>query len=94
MRFFFSPFLQAVDQDTDGDGRLIVDLTGVGFLGSGGIHVLFDHLDRLGAVLVNPRGIAVRALSIVGFPCLVVVPVDRPSRIEGPRLADRSGAAQ
>jgi len=81
-------FERAVSLAVQRHGRLIMDLTGVEFIGSGGIHVLYDQLEHLVAVLVTPDDIAARALSIVRFPCLVVVPPGR-----GGDLASRIAAA-
>jgi anti-anti-sigma factor len=69
-------FEQAVAQTSRQHRRLIMDLTGVEFLDSSGIHTLYAHLEFLVAVLVTEDHIVARALSNVSFPCLIVVPLD------------------
>ncbi|WP_037078597.1 STAS domain-containing protein [Pseudonocardia spinosispora] len=51
--------------------RLVLDLTGVVFIGSVGISALYRHADRLAAVLVAPGSLIARALSIAGFSMLI-----------------------
>ena len=71
-------FDRALAQAAAHHSRLIIDLTAVTFLGSTAIHTLYAHLGSLVAVLVTPDNTAARSLSIVTFPCLVVVPTDQP----------------
>ncbi|HEY1969747.1 MAG TPA: STAS domain-containing protein [Pseudonocardia sp.] len=79
-------FDQAVINALRAHSRLIVDLTGAQFLASVGIRTLWLHLDQITAVLVAADSMIARALSICGFPKLVIVPpsvgggpIDRPA---------------
>jgi anti-sigma B factor antagonist len=46
---------------------VVVDLTAVRYLDSAGINVLYDHVDKLEALLVAPDGVITRALRIAGL---------------------------
>jgi anti-anti-sigma factor len=78
-------FNQAVVNALREHPRLIVDLTGAQFLASVGIRTLWLHLDRITAVLVGADSMIARALSICGFPKLVILPPsDGPPHGPGP----------
>lgn len=53
--------------------NVIVDLTGVNFISSGGIGSLYRHSERLAAVLVAEPSLIHRALVYAGFTRLVPV---------------------
>ena len=68
-----APFLRA--HLTPIDGKLIVDLTGVTFLSSAGISVLFDTYRRLGGgmTLGRPSDHVRMVLEVVGLEGLIEV---------------------
>ncbi|BBY30245.1 STAS domain-containing protein [Mycolicibacterium sediminis] len=72
----FTTALEAAVEGSDAEApRVEVDLTGVDYLDSGGINVLFTHADRI-RVVANP--ILVPVLTISGFTELAPV---EPARV-------------
>jgi anti-sigma B factor antagonist len=59
-------FRRALDDAPAGD-RLVVDLTGVGYLDSAGVKVLYDHLDRNPELIIDPDAVILRVLAITGL---------------------------
>jgi anti-anti-sigma factor len=59
--------------DTGENERLILDLTGVDYLYSAGIQVIYDHLDRHPELLVGTDSVLPRLLSITGLDELFTV---------------------
>ena len=59
-------FRQALD-DSTGPGRLVLDLTGVEYLDSAGVKVLYDHLGQYPEVLVSSGTVILRVLAITGL---------------------------
>ncbi len=48
-------------------GRLVVDLTGVGYLDSAGVKVLYDYLGRDPELIIEPDAVILRVLAITGL---------------------------
>lgn len=69
-------FERAIASAAGAHELLIVDLTGVTFLGGGAIHILERHLHNLVGVLVAADRCAARALRSAGFPCVVAMELD------------------
>ncbi|HEY2518848.1 MAG TPA: STAS domain-containing protein [Streptosporangiaceae bacterium] len=65
-------FRRALD-DTPDQGRLVLDLTGVEYLDSAGVKVLYDHLGRHPEVVVNSGAVILRVLAITGLRDLLDV---------------------
>ena len=59
-------FRRALDDAPTGN-RLVVDLTGVGYLDSAGVKVLYDHLDRNPELIIDPDAVILRVLAITGL---------------------------
>ena len=59
--------------DTPDQGRLVLDLTGVEYLDSAGVKVLYDHLGRHPEVVVNSGAVILRVLAITGLRDLLDV---------------------
>ena len=47
--------------------RLVVDLTGVDYLDSAGVKVLYDHLGRDPELIIDPDAVILRVLAITGL---------------------------
>ena len=54
-------------EDSKAPGRLILDLTGVDYLDSAGVKVLFDHLGQQPEVLVSSGTVILRVLDLTGL---------------------------
>jgi anti-sigma B factor antagonist len=54
-------------EDSKAPGRLVLNLTGVDYLDSAGVKVLFDHLDQQPEVLVSSGTVILRILAITGL---------------------------
>jgi anti-sigma B factor antagonist len=65
-------FRRALD-DAPAADRLVVDLTGVGFLDSAGVKVLYDHLDRRPELVVGAGAFINRILTITGLTDVLTV---------------------
>jgi len=59
-------FRRALDAAPAGD-RLILDLTGVDYLDSAGVKVLYDHLGLDPELIAEPGAIILRVLAITGL---------------------------
>jgi anti-sigma B factor antagonist len=59
-------FRRALD-DSNAPGRLVIDLTGVEYLDSAGVKVLFDHLGLHPEVVVSSGAVILRILAITGL---------------------------
>jgi anti-sigma B factor antagonist len=59
-------FRRALDE-VPAEGRLIMDLTGVDYLDSAGIKVLYDHLGRDPELIIEPGAVILRVLAITGL---------------------------
>jgi anti-anti-sigma factor len=59
-------FCQVLDDAPAGD-HLVVDLTGVSYLDSAGVKVLYDHLDRDPELIIEPDAVILRILAITGL---------------------------
>jgi anti-sigma B factor antagonist len=60
-------------EDSEGPGHLVLDLTGVDYLDSAGVKVLYDHHGRRPEVLVSPGAVILRVLAITGLDDLMTV---------------------
>jgi anti-sigma B factor antagonist len=65
-------FRRSLDDAPD-RGRLVLDLTGVEYLDSAGVKVLYDHLGRHPEVVVNSGAVILRVLAITGLRDLLDV---------------------
>ncbi len=65
-------FRQALD-DVPAAGRLVIDLSGVRFLDSAGVKVLYDHLGRQPEIVLGPDSAIQRVLSLTGLRALLTV---------------------
>jgi anti-sigma B factor antagonist len=54
-------------EDSQAASRLVLDLTGVDYLDSAGVKVLFDHLGQQPEVLVSAGTVILRILAITGL---------------------------
>jgi anti-sigma B factor antagonist len=59
-------FRQALEA-SPAPGRLVLDLTGVEYLDSAGVKVLYDHLGQHPEVLVSSGTVILRVLAITGL---------------------------
>ncbi|HEY6500691.1 MAG TPA: STAS domain-containing protein [Streptosporangiaceae bacterium] len=59
-------FRRALD-DSKAPGRLVLDLTGVEYLDSAGVKVLYDHLGQHPEVVVSSGTVILRILAITGL---------------------------
>jgi anti-sigma B factor antagonist len=59
-------FRRALD-DSNAPGRLVLDLTGVEYLDSAGVKVLYDHLGLHPEVVVSSGTVILRILAITGL---------------------------
>ncbi len=65
-------FRRALD-DVAAPGRLVLDLTGVEYLDSAGVKVLYDHLGQHPEVVINSGAVILRVLEITGLRDLMAV---------------------
>ncbi|HEX9064880.1 MAG TPA: anti-sigma factor antagonist [Streptosporangiaceae bacterium] len=65
-------FRLALD-DAPARNRLVLDLTGVEYLDSAGVKVLYDHLGRRPELVVGADAIILRVLNITGLRDLLPV---------------------
>jgi anti-sigma B factor antagonist len=65
-------FRRALDGVPAGD-HLVIDLTGVRFLDSAGVKVLYDHLGRQPEIVLGPDSAIQRVLSLTGLRDLLTV---------------------
>lgn len=65
-------FRRALD-DVPAAGRLVIDLSGVRFLDSAGVKVLYDHLGRQPEIVLGPDSAIQRVLSLTGLRALLTV---------------------
>ena len=59
-------FRRSLD-DVPAGSRLVVDLTGVDYLDSAGVKVLYDHLGRDPELIIDPDAVILRVLAITGL---------------------------
>ncbi|HEY2238108.1 MAG TPA: STAS domain-containing protein [Streptosporangiaceae bacterium] len=59
-------FRRALD-DSQAASRLVLDLTGVDYLDSAGVKVLFDHLGQQPEVMVSSGTVILRVLDLTGL---------------------------
>jgi anti-sigma B factor antagonist len=59
-------FRRVLDDAPAGE-HLVVDLTGVSYLDSAGVKVLYDHLDRDPELIIEPDAVILRILAITGL---------------------------
>jgi anti-sigma B factor antagonist len=59
-------FRRSLD-DVPAGSRLVVDLTGVDYLDSAGVKVLYDHLGRDPELIIEPDAVILRVLAITGL---------------------------
>jgi anti-sigma B factor antagonist len=59
-------FRRSLD-DVPAGCRLVVDLTGVDYLDSAGVKVLYDHLGRDPELIIDPDAVILRVLAITGL---------------------------
>lgn len=71
----YEQFKRVISEAAARPDPVIVDLTGVRFLGSIGIHVLLENHSRLHSVQARAGSVVARALTLVGFPKLTAVTV-------------------
>ncbi len=65
-------FRRALDE-APAAGRLVIDLSGVRFLDSAGVKVLYDHLGRQPEIVLGPHPAVQRVLSLTGLRDLLTV---------------------
>ena len=65
-------FRRALNDAPDGS-RLVLDLTGVDYLDSAGVKVLYDHLGRRPELVVSSGAVILRVLAITGLGDLLPV---------------------
>ena len=65
-------FRRALDE-APGAGRLVLDLTGVDYLDSAGVKVLYDPLGRRPELVVSSGAVILRVLAITGLGDLLPV---------------------
>jgi anti-sigma B factor antagonist len=78
--------------DAPARDRLVVDLTGVGYLDSAGVKVLYDCLDRSPELIVEPDAVILRILAITGLHEHLNIRNPQGGRLDGARGAGVTGA--
>jgi anti-anti-sigma factor len=62
-----SEFRRAIAEALDHGTRLVIDLTAVDLLGSAGVSVLYDYVDRQPQLVIRSGSVIARVLTITGL---------------------------